>query len=205
MPCVVAVAVVNRVTAAASSAAETKFGQYGVGRKDQLSYYSNYGQRIDVSAPGGARNYNVPAFACKSSECARLGFSDPTKTDNPGDFGAYGVDGTGAPCNDCYIFVQGTSMATPQVAGVAVLALSADPNLSPKKLVELLKRSVSQFLDRNATPPIETNRLKPTWTYSMAYGRPGISNRLMGPGVIDAALAVGRNNNQGGGGDQGQR
>jgi subtilisin family serine protease len=210
VPGVVAVAAVNRVTAAASSAAETLFGQYGVGRKDQLAYYSSYGQRIDVSAPGGARNYNVPAFDCApatttgGANCRRLEPSSLTATDNPGDFGAWGVDAAGDPC-DCYMFIQGTSMATPQVAGVAVLALSANPNLSPKKLVELLKRSVSPFANGNATPPIETNPSKPTWTYSMAYGRPGIRNSWMGPGVIDAALAVGRSsdNQGGGGGNQG--
>jgi subtilisin family serine protease len=206
VPGVVAVAALNRVTAKAASADETLFGQYGVGRKDQLSYYSNYGQRIDVSAPGGARNYNVPAFDCApatttgGANCRRLEPSSLTATDNPGDFGAWGVDANGAPCKDCYIFVQGTSMATPQVAGVAVLALSANPNLSAKKLVELLKRSVSPFANANATPPIETNPLKPTWNYSMAYGRPGIRNSWMGRGVIDAALAVGRSSNQGGGG-----
>lgn len=212
VPGVVAVAALNRVTARAASAAETLFGQYGVGRRDQLSYYSNYGQRIDVSAPGGARNYNVPTFDCAfgstGAACRRAGPSSPTATDNPEDFGAWGVTGDpgSARCDNCYAFVQGTSMATPQVAGVAVLALSANPNLSAKKLVELLKRSVSPFANANATPPIETNPLKPTWNYSMAYGRPGIPNKWMGRGVIDAALAVGRSSdNQGGGGGQGQR
>jgi subtilisin family serine protease len=194
VPGVVAVAALNRVTAQAASSAETKFGQYGVGRKDQLTYYSSYGERIDVSAPGGARNYNVPTFDCTAgltgAACRRLGTSGPTKTDNPGDFGAWGY-ANGAPCSNCYIFVQGTSMATPQVAGVAVLALSANPRLSSKELVALLTRSVTPFLDANATPPIETDPSKPTFNYSMAYGRPGIPNGLMGPGVIDAAVAVG--------------
>jgi subtilisin family serine protease len=201
VPGVVAVASLNRVTTpAASVTAETKFGQYGAGRKDQLSYFSNYGERIDVSAPGAARNYNVPSFDCISSACRRLGTSSATATDNPGDFGAYGTNAAGNPCNNCYAFIQGTSMATPQVAGVAVLALSANRGLSARGLVDLLKRSVTRFTDANATPPIETDPSKPTWNYSIAYGRPGISNSLLGPGVIDAALAVGRNNNQGGGG-----
>jgi subtilisin family serine protease len=195
---VVSVAAVNRVTAAGSRA-ETAFGQFGVGRTDQLAYYSSYGEKIDVSAPGGARNYNVPRLDCIPipTNCLRLGRSLPGATDNPGDFGAFGVDVNGDPCSDCYIFIQGTSMATPQVAGVAVLALSANPGLSPKSLARLLRRSVTSFIDPNATPGIAQDPSMPTWNWSLAYGRPGIPNSLMGRGVIDAAKAVGAGvNNQ---------
>jgi hypothetical protein len=34
---------------------------FGVGTRSQLTYYSNYGKRIDVAAPGGARKFNLPA------------------------------------------------------------------------------------------------------------------------------------------------
>src|SRR6202022_4237036 len=80
VPGVVAVAAVNRVTAEGDDG-ETVYGQCGVGRKDQLTYYSSYGERIDVSAPGGARNYNVPSFECLSAECRRLGPSSSTASD----------------------------------------------------------------------------------------------------------------------------
>ena len=189
VPGVVAVAALNRVSAA-GAAGETLYGQYGVGRKDQLSYFSNYGERIDVSAPGGARNFNVPAFDCVSANCRRAGTSTPTATDNSEDFGAWGVDGTGALCNDCYIFVQGTSMATPQVAGTAALALASNRGLSPRDLAGVLRRSVSEFVNSDATPAIEDDPSKPTWNYSMDYDARGISNRLLGGGVIDAARAV---------------
>ena len=33
----------------------------GTGLQNQLAYYSNYGPRIDVTGPGGARKFNVPA------------------------------------------------------------------------------------------------------------------------------------------------
>jgi subtilisin family serine protease len=202
VPGVVAVAALNRVTAG-GTAADSLYGQYGVGRKDQLSYFSNYGQRIDVSAPGGARNFNLPRFDCITAICGRAGTSSPTATDNPEDFGAWGVDGSGNPCSNCYIFVQGTSMATPQVAGVAALALSANPELSPKELVGLLRRSVSEFSNPDATPPIEDNASMPTWNFSIDYDEAGVRNRLMGTGVIDAARAVGQNDHQGGGGGGG--
>jgi subtilisin family serine protease len=35
---------------------------FGAHEEDQLAYYSNYGPRIDVAAPGGARKYNLPAW-----------------------------------------------------------------------------------------------------------------------------------------------
>jgi subtilisin family serine protease len=196
VPGVIAVAAVNRITAQGDDD-ETIYGQFGVGRKDQLTYYSSYGERIDVSAPGGARNYNVPRFECLSANCGRLRNSAPGATDNPGDFGAWGTSAPGVQCNICYAYVQGTSMATPQVAGVAVLALSANPSLSSRSLARLLRRSVTSFTNPNATPPIALDDSFPTWNFSLAYGQPGISNSLMGRGVIDAAKAVGAGvNNQ---------
>jgi subtilisin family serine protease len=180
----VAVAALNRVTAAGGPGT-TVFGQYGVGTRDQLTYYSNFGEKVAVSAPGGARNFNVPAFDCLTSNCARLGNS-PKTVDNPGDFGAFGVG-----CVSCYAFIQGTSMATPQVAGVAALALAAHPGLTSDQLVKLLLRSTTDFTDPNATPAIADDPASPQFNYDVAYGTAGVSNHLMGSGVIDAALAVG--------------
>lgn len=180
----VAVGALNRITAA-GSAGQTKFGQYGVGQRDQLTYYSNYGQKIAVSAPGGARNFNVPNFDCLVANCSRLGTSSPTAFDNPGDFGAFGVG-----CKSCYAFIQGTSMATPQVAGVAALALAAHPSMTADALVRLMQQSVTSFTDPNATPPISNDPGSPQFNYDIAYGTDGVSNHLMGTGVIDAALGV---------------
>jgi hypothetical protein len=106
---VVAVGALNRVTHAGASG-DTRYGQYGVGTGDQLTYYSNYGPRVDVSAPGGARYFNVPRFDCNTAECAALG-PVHSSFDNTGDFGALGN------CGGCYGYIQGTSMATPASGG----------------------------------------------------------------------------------------
>jgi subtilisin family serine protease len=190
VPGVVSVAAVNRVTSIETSQTETKFGQFGTGLRDQLTYYSNYGPRIDVSAPGGDRNYNVPKFDCLSDNCARLDPSSPTASDNPGDFGAWAFDSSGNPCDTCYTSIQGTSMATPQVAGVAVLALSAHPDLTATQLSQLLRRSVTDFLNSEATPRVSANSVQPTYNYDLDYSGSGIPNTQMGSGVIDAAIAV---------------
>jgi len=34
----------------------------GPGRQNQLAYYSNYGPRIDIAGPGGARKFNLPNY-----------------------------------------------------------------------------------------------------------------------------------------------
>lgn len=190
VPGVLAVSATNRVTAQ-GAASDTRFGQYGAGRKDQLASYSNYGRRIDVAAPGGARNMNLPGADCLTLLCARIGPSGPGATDNPDVVGAWGtIPGTSIACAACYVTVQGTSAATPQVAGVAVLALSAHPELSPRELAALLRRSVSELGAPDATPALEDDPSKPNFRSGMDYDASGIADRLMGKGVIDAALAV---------------
>ncbi len=190
VPGVVAVGALNRVTATGGPA-ETRFGQYGVGSSDQLTYYSNFGPRIDISAPGGARNFNVPRFDCVSASCARLGVSAAGMSDNPGDFGAWGVNpATNAPCRNCYTFVQGTSMATPQVAGSAALTLAAHPRLSARDLVSRLKGTAQAFDDVDETPGIDDDPADPTFNFDIAYGERGVRNSAMGIGVVDAARAV---------------
>ncbi len=89
-----------------------------VGRTGGKASYSNFGDIVDVAAPGGD--------------------------------GADGVlstlnDGATTPGSDNYAFYQGTSMATPHVAGVAALMLSANGALTPDDIESRLKSTARAF------------------------------------------------------------
>ncbi|MEV7690041.1 S8 family peptidase [Streptomyces bungoensis] len=86
-----------------------------VGVKGAKSYYSSYGQGVvDVAGPGGDK-YQIPDTPSKNG---RILSTLP---------------------NDQYGFLQGTSMASPHVAGVAALLKSAHPHATPAQLQALLK------------------------------------------------------------------
>src|SRR5699024_6213963 len=73
--------------------------------------YSNYGPHIDVMAPGGD---------------AELDEDHTLIPDFPAVILSTGIAADGEPD---YTFMQGTSMASPHVAGVVSLMLAADPTL----------------------------------------------------------------------------
>ena len=119
-----------------------------VGARDQLAYYSNYGSRVDLAAPGGARAYEIPAWDGGAGDVLAGGW---------GSFGALAKDGLictdpleasvfNSACfrssGDAYGWLQGTSMSSPNAAGVAALALSAHPELvgRPSALVRRAHR-----------------------------------------------------------------
>jgi serine protease len=84
------------------------------------AYYTNFGQNVDVAAPGGD---------------IRTSLADGVlSTINTG---------TGAPGTETYGFEDGTSMATAQVSGVVALMLQRAPNL-PADVVESLLRKLAR-------------------------------------------------------------
>src|ERR671933_1843205 len=113
-------------------------GVAATGYPDDKAFYSNYGTgKTDVSAPGGnTRNYTgVPGSAGATcphgSLCRLIGAWSSTGSSAPADPREICTGPGGTPPCFLYGYVQGTSMATPNVAGVAALIISQYGNFSP--------------------------------------------------------------------------
>jgi lantibiotic leader peptide-processing serine protease len=121
----------------------------GQGRRDQLAYYSNYGPRIDIAAPGGARKFNLPVYDRGGTPGFPYTTADLTnawETFSTTSNWAVVIPcftftaGSGFPPGQCYSTIQGTSMATPHVSAALGLIASAHPGLrhQPRALVARL-------------------------------------------------------------------
>src|SRR3954452_4131940 len=106
------------------------------GYNDGKAFYSNYGTSIDVSAPGGStRDYSgipgQPGPCPHGSLCRLIGAWSSTASEAPADPIEQCAGPGGAPPCYLYGYVQGTSMATPNVAGVAALIVSQYGDFTP--------------------------------------------------------------------------
>jgi serine protease len=90
-----------------------------VGRNGGKASYSNFGATVEVAAPGGSG-----------------GSSSVLSTLNTGQMG---------PGADSYALYNGTSMATPHVAGVTALMLSAGSSLTPDQVTSILQSTARAF------------------------------------------------------------
>ncbi|MEJ7667862.1 MAG: S8 family serine peptidase [Casimicrobiaceae bacterium] len=114
------------------------------GRSGQRASYSNYGALVEISAPGGSDGSGVLSTL-------NNGATSPN------------------PTGYTYAWYQGTSMATPHVAGIASLILSVNPSLTPSQVLAMIQTTARAF-------PIGTGR--------------DCTTALCGAGIIDAAAAV---------------
>jgi lantibiotic leader peptide-processing serine protease len=164
-------------------------GVVGVGSTgflDRKAYYSNYGtKQVDVVAPGGDRRFQPPGPGIDGG--GRVLGAWPAETIGSVDPSLREQDGGGD-----YAWEQGTSMAVPDVAGVAALVVSqlGRPHMRPDDLEKILETTASPL----ACP------VPPTVTYDVPPGLLATNtatclgsaktNGFYGSGLVNALRAV---------------
>ena len=178
----------------------------GVGRQNQLAYYSNYGPRIDIAAPGGARKFNIPRYDRGGTPGFPYTAADGTTAYE--DFSITSDWALEIPCfagsslgpqfyaNDCYSTIQGTSMATPHASAVVALIASRYPFLrhQPVGLLATLKASARRVSGNTTQPLSATDTSAGDYTgvacatgYCHNGGAPIPDWEAYGAGLVDAA------------------
>jgi len=86
-----------------------------VGRNLKKTDYSNYGENLDIAAPGG-----------NSGDCIIF------------NCGIYSTLVNYSTLGENYVALDGTSMASPHVAGLSALMLSVNPSLLPEDMASII-------------------------------------------------------------------
>ncbi|ALV42718.1 peptidase S8 [Pseudarthrobacter sulfonivorans] len=131
-----------------------------------LSYYSNYGTTVDLTAPGGD---------------VRVAGGGILSTINTG---------TSTPGSAGYASYQGTSMAAPHVAGLAALMKSKSSTLTPAQVESTLKQG-TRAMPGGCTTGCGTGLSDATKTMGLLGGAtpPPSGNLLLNPGFESGAAS----------------
>src|SRR5690606_22850058 len=145
----------------------------GVGAVTNTAFrspYSNYGLGTDIVGPS-----NFGTRGIVTTDVTGAGGYNPNDSANGGDY----TNGFG-----------GTSASTPIVAGVAGLAMAANPDLHAVQLKRLLMHTASQNSARNGLLQIENGGFNQTTSYSVSFGY-GLANATAAVAAARAAIPDG--------------
>jgi subtilisin family serine protease len=153
-------------------------GVSAVGALHRKAYYSNYGVGVvDVTAPGGDTRFQVTAAAPNGAVLST--YPAELASEVPPALQVW--DCSVSPCA-FYVYLQGTSIATPHVSGLAALVKSRFPGIS--------EGALSARLERTADPlPCPPNPFSPGPWQATCEGGAG-ANGFYGHGEVNALSAV---------------
>ncbi|HIK33690.1 MAG TPA: S8 family serine peptidase [Oscillatoriales cyanobacterium M59_W2019_021] len=101
----------------------------------QRAPYSNYGEGLDVVAPGGDTSVSTAGGILTTGGTTQVFWENISPPSDPWGFG---IDPRGE-----YVSVQGTSFSAPAVSGVVALMKGVDPQLSRDRAIAILKETAS--------------------------------------------------------------
>jgi lantibiotic leader peptide-processing serine protease len=143
-----------------------------------LASYSNVGSPVDVAAPGGDAGQTAPTVFGRGRILAGW-----TSTDLTGFWDALvGVNRAIVSGGGRYVWISGTSMASPHAAGVAALIRSAHPGMPQGAVAAMLRSSATSMSCPEAWPEDDLRQ---------CTGGPG-NTSFFGAGILNAAAAVAR-------------
>ena len=114
----------------------------------------NESQNASLSSPGNCANViTVAATTRTGSKASYSNFGSVVEIAAPGGGGLLTADlvlsidnfGATSPAADAYGYKQGTSMAAPHIAGIASLMLSLRPELTPARVLSIMRSTVTAF------------------------------------------------------------